>query len=322
MVLLVAGVALTPLALRSSDRVPIGVLVGLVALVALDVALAHRRIGTPRIRVDAPAVTAAGVPFEIAVDVEEPTGELVEVGFGGLGPMTAVVVPGSTTVPVPPTRWGLFPVWMLRVTARGPLGLASCSRQIAHVPHRPTAVLPRPAPHPPLVLDEIPGNADGDPTDVVGLREGRAGAPLRDVHWPTVARTGRIVVRDRRPVADLMVPIVVSLDRWADDPEAAIDGSDAIALARTAGAAVLANGCRIQLHCSRLRALPPGTTLDADVGRLDAHAVGVEAAVSTVCDVAGWSQSLASLAPGASFALPDPPYLLVRSSGVSWERER
>jgi hypothetical protein len=77
------------------------------------------------------------------------------------------------------------------------------------------------------------------------LREYAVGDPLRDVHWPAVARTGRLVVKDRCRIA-AVDSVAVALHVAGEDGE---DGEvdDVLGRARSALEQLLATGYLVYL---------------------------------------------------------------------------
>jgi uncharacterized protein (DUF58 family) len=117
-------------------------------------------------------------------------------------------VKGNTMVKVPvsmvPRRRGLIRLNDLRVALPDPLGLFQRCRRVP-APPASLAVLPK---RYPLPRFELPGSArfqpGGEATarhagatgEFTGLRDYQPGDPLRLIHWPTWARTGKPVVKE------------------------------------------------------------------------------------------------------------------------------
>ena len=117
-------------------------------------------------------------------------------------------VKGSTMMKVPvsmvPRRRGLIRLNDLRIALPDPLGLF---QRCGKVPAPPAslAVLPK---RYPLPRFELPGSARFQPAgeatarhagatgEFTGLRDYQPGDPLRLIHWPTWARTGKPVVKE------------------------------------------------------------------------------------------------------------------------------
>jgi len=111
---------------------------------------------------------------------------------------------GSVPVTLVPRRRGLIRLNDLRVMLPDPLGIF---QRCVKVPAPPAmlAVLPR---RYPLPRFELPGSArfqpggeatarhSGSTGEFTGLRDYEPGDPLRLIHWPTWARTGKPVVKE------------------------------------------------------------------------------------------------------------------------------
>ena len=110
----------------------------------------------------------------------------------------------SVTVTLEPRRRGLIRLNDLRLMLPDPLGLFQRCVKVA-APAAVVAVLPR---RYPLPRFELPGSArfqpggeatsrhSGSSGEFTGLRDYEAGDPLRLIHWPTWARTGKPVVKE------------------------------------------------------------------------------------------------------------------------------
>jgi uncharacterized protein (DUF58 family) len=103
-----------------------------------------------------------------------------------------------------PLRRGVIRLHDLRVFLPDPMGLFQRCRKVRAEPSTIT-VLPR---RHPLPLIEMPGgaafqitgesntNSIGNSGEFTGLRDYRAGDPLRQIHWKSWARTGRPIVKE------------------------------------------------------------------------------------------------------------------------------
>ena len=126
---------------------------------------------------------------------------------GGESPATDRLKPGpggSVPVTLTPRRRGLIRLNDLRVMLPDPLGIF---QRCVKVPAPPAmlAVLPK---RYPLPRFELPGSArfqpggeatarhSGATGEFTGLRDYEPGDPLRLIHWPTWARTGKPVVKE------------------------------------------------------------------------------------------------------------------------------
>lgn len=109
----------------------------------------------------------------------------------------AVSVPAEGDVWMRLPRRGLVRQLNVGLVTALPLGLASCTRMCRVDLAQPISVAPRPVG---TALPEqsteggMKKSGGGEP---VGVRPYLAGDPRRNVHWPTVARTGTMMVMDR-----------------------------------------------------------------------------------------------------------------------------
>ena len=110
----------------------------------------------------------------------------------------------QVTIEITPLRRGVIRLEDLRILLPDPFGLFQRCRKIP-APISVLTVLPRRFPLPPI---ELPGgaafkvsgeantNTIGTSGEFVGLRDYRAGDPLRQIHWKSWARTGRPIVKE------------------------------------------------------------------------------------------------------------------------------
>lgn len=105
---------------------------------------------------------------------------------------------------ITPTRRGVIPLNDLRVLLPDPFGLVQNCRKVP-TPASTLTVLPKRHPLPSFEMpggsrfqagDENATNIIGSTGEFVGLRDYRAGDPLRQIHWRSWARTGRPIVKE------------------------------------------------------------------------------------------------------------------------------
>ncbi|MEM9607216.1 MAG: DUF58 domain-containing protein [Actinomycetota bacterium] len=292
------------------DRRPAGLLAGAVLLVLADTIVASRWLGDPAISATAPELASTDAPVELDVEVSEPAEMAVEVEVRDFGVSGQTGDDGRATLRVPVPAPSVFHFEALRVGVTGPFGLGRCRRNVTLRSRRPTHVVPPPADDVGLPLDRML-RLDDDPVDVIGLREGRAGSPLRDVHWPSSLRTGRLIVRERAPIDPGLVRIAVAIPR-ADVARV----RRVVATARSVATTALRHGARVELSSVASQPPPVGMTLHADLARgasfLDDGPVRIE--TTTVREL---DRRLATLVPGEVEA-PPTPYVLVDVNGAVW----
>jgi uncharacterized protein (DUF58 family) len=197
----------------------LGYVVFAIAAAPLVVALllAVRRRPSLRVHAELPHRLTAGrvaqIPLRVATESGRASGALVagwSWGGGGLRfePSecfleAAAGLEGEGRLGVCAPRRGSFVLPSLRVGRTDPVGLMSTAR----FARPPQAVLAYPRFYTIDSIDLPPGrryqpggiplaSSLGDSTEFVGTREYRDGDPLRRIHWPSWARTGKPVVKE------------------------------------------------------------------------------------------------------------------------------
>lgn len=214
-----------------------------VALAARRVELARR---LTRTRVEEESTVAMSITFQYG-RVPFPGGELV--AWQGAAPRTlSRSVPDRMTAEASFPRRGRQPVEPARLRIRDPLGI--CVREV-HSPADEVLVLPRVEPVETRGLAGIAamGRHAGRSAPEVAAMEVdsvgpyRAGTPASRIHWPSVAKTGRLM--ERRLIADAdRLPLIV-VDPRPPGSEDALDralraaASLCVHLGRLGGCALL-----------------------------------------------------------------------------------
>jgi len=111
--------------------------------------------------------------------------------------------------------------------------------------------LPRPEPEEvdreslPTLGDEKPVPRPGRSEEIMGFRAYRRGDPVRDVHWKTTARTGKLTVREREKETELRLRI-----RLVSKGAAGVDDSleEAVTKAASVAAAALEEGWQVRVE--------------------------------------------------------------------------
>lgn len=200
------------------------------------------------VSVHAPTAVTVGSAVPLTVSISGPHRLEGALGVrGGLRRWVPAQMPGEGVVLWRPRCRGVVDTVTVRLQSSIPLGLAAVVREVAVAPPAPVHAAPPAEPVAPLSVPAAgsapgarpdhgppPRPADGGvsldgpflvaalagPGDPTGLRPYGPGDPVRDVHWPTVARTGTLMVRDRQAGLGLP-PEVTVVVRAADD--AALD---------------------------------------------------------------------------------------------------
>ncbi len=199
------------------------------------------------VAVQAPAAVTVGSAVPLTVAVSGPHRLEGALGVrGGVRRWVPAQMPGEGVVLWRPRSRGVAERITVRLQSAIPLGLVAVVRELAVAPRAPVHAAPAAEPVAPLAVPATPprpmsgpagrvppaglspdaGVADGrvlvagggGPGDPVGLRPYVPGDPGRDVHWPTVARTGTLMVRERPP-GPAFAPEVTVAVRAADEAE-------------------------------------------------------------------------------------------------------
>lgn len=227
---------------------------------------------------------------------------------------------GTVTMTLTPLRRGLVRLNDLRVLLPDPLGLFQRCVKVAAA-SATLVVLPR---RYALPCFELPGGArcesggesvareSGGGGEFTGLRDYQSGDPLRLVHWPTWARTGRPVVKeledevfprhglvlDQFPRAgdeDLFehaVSVAASFLAGVDARESSIELLFPAAEKRTLSAGRGPGRAEMLLEVLASVECAPGDDFEEVAQRVIRHADGL---AGCLCVFAGWSDSRADL---------------------------
>ncbi len=307
-VLAVGALLLARPALASHDRLPTGVMIVLVVLAVLDGVLAAIRLGAPTVQLTAPTVATTGRPLATTVGVTEPAGHAVRVVMTSVvdQPGVTIVAPGERVVWSRAPGLGVHRFVLATVSVTGPLGLAAAVRHVSVRLAEPVHAVPPGVEQAAAVVADLEATRRGATSQdqPSGLRERRSGEPLRDVHWPTSARTGRLVVRQSDAVDPAPVDVLVAPS--GDRTEAL---RQAAGVARGAVEAVLQSGRVVRLHLRRGGdVVAPEETLDPDRRTVRVRDAGDaplgQAVVLTVADPRAATCALAGLVAGP---VPRPP---------------
>lgn len=227
------GGAAAAFALAEYDRLIWPQLIGCVLLAMVAISLAAVAIPLRlSITVDAPTRVRQGVPFQTAIQLTNPArfargAVLVRQGWRGrrtlveelAGFVDAVPARGSVvlrTTRTPSTR-GLAASSQVEIEVAAPFGFFS--RVSRHLLAQPLVVLPMLASG--VELPAVGGlqstgvGARIPDVDIRGVRDWRPGDRISQVHWRSVARTGRMTVweRDGRSSGSLSIVVLAPARR-------------------------------------------------------------------------------------------------------------
>lgn len=247
----VAAVLRHPLLMAVSIGAGLALLVNTVA--------ARYLVGSLAISVRGPVTATVGEPCPVTVglDRRRPLECLVAV-TGGVRSWHAALAPDRGEVLVGFEERGVVERIGIRVQTSAPLGLLACVRSATVGLDGPIHVGPR------RVEIALQGQASGgrallSPSgdEASGLRPYVVGDSPRDIHWPAVARTGQMIVRERTETLDRgELEVVV-------DSSDSVSGPDFDALlgrARSALEQLLVAGWQVRLTVA------DGSETDAGIG--------------------------------------------------------
>ncbi|MEM8925256.1 MAG: DUF58 domain-containing protein [Actinomycetota bacterium] len=198
-VLFVPGAAA---ALATSQVLPVLIAFTAGFLLAIDAAMARWSLRVAAVEGVGPDHGVVGEVIPLTITVDGRRCDHVVGVEGAVDPWVALTPRATGEVMIRADERGVIERRHVWLQTAFPLGLVACfvSRTIELT--TPIHVAPRPLPVtvPPLsVVDPSAAAYRGD--DTIGLRPYVVGDSPRDVHWPSVARTGTMLVRDRRRTA-------------------------------------------------------------------------------------------------------------------------
>lgn len=212
-----------------------------VALLIADALICQLAARSTRVEIVFPEIFEQGVTTDLPTAVSgseshlglQATGQLTSsLTFAAGGSSGAMVVSASVR--------GVHPEATVAVVRSGWFGMVISKSTLVFAPVEPLLVAPRPL-HSAVIDDLLIRHVSAsDEMELVGVRPYQAGDRPADVHWPSVARAGEVMVRERRPELTEPSPVQVRISGPDDelfDRSLAI-GRYAIERARQYGAAV------------------------------------------------------------------------------------
>ncbi len=238
------------IAVRAQNRLLIAVSIGAGLLLVINAVLAAIAAGRISVRLDGPDLAQTGEPIDVRVLVDGDLGVLCEVQVAGGYDWAPTTVPADGPVSVEFRERSWVDEVAVTIRTSFPLDLIMLTRSISVSLGSPIIVAPTVVPTQIAAVPPSTARLGPEPDDdVAGLRTYRPGDLKRDVHWPSVARTRTLIVRDRRPSPSPHPPALRITARRPAGVERAIGR------ARSAGEQLLSAGHQIRLDPS-----PPSAT--------------------------------------------------------------
>lgn len=221
-ILELVGLALFVVARTTGAGWDIVLLCGIIAVILAGSALPAFVLGRVRVTVTGPTDATVGRPFPLELDVSAHDVRVRILTFES--DWVRVDGPTRGVHLVTPTRRGVLTHVRVEFVTAAPLGLARWRRRLRVELPVPVEVAPRVEPtRCPLVTgdtatsSEVAHLTSGGADLTRGVREYLDGDPIRAVHWPATARTGKVMVREyegpQRPY------VVIVADLRGPDPE-------------------------------------------------------------------------------------------------------
>ncbi|MFV0258409.1 MAG: DUF58 domain-containing protein [Acidimicrobiales bacterium] len=294
-------------------------MIGAAVLILADLALARMvfRDLVVLAAVPASAYEHQAVNLDLTVTTRRPARLLATVG--GRSEPVVLLSPGSARLSVDPGERGLVDRVQVILEARATLGLVAAVASATVPLHRPLAVAPIPAAQVVRAMGAA-AETSGRDDEPVGVRPYVPGDRQRDIHWPTVARSRTLMVRERarHRAAERVTVVVGGINERCP--------GERLAAARRIAEAVLDTGGRVML--STVEAFPPPRRVlgeSADDARDGLDFSGTSWVVGTVSDRQELAARLAraELDPAGDGCGPDvvpsaSGLVTLDESGVRW----
>ncbi len=306
-------------ALAAEQEALVGVGVAALLLLGFDAFWSRRTLRSPHLRASGPTTATVGSEFPLRLDCRaQGTGTCVVTVENAVRPAIPAVLPVTGDIAVHARSRGVLEAVTVGLRTAGPIGLAASSRQLRVALTAPVHVEPRriPVRLPSMaVIDPLTHVYRGD-DEPVGLRPYARGDTPRDVHWASVARTGTMVVRDRRrSAAGTELDVVIETFR------ADCDLAQLLGQARSALEQLLAAGYHIRLvtvEADPAQSADPGaTTPDPGAAR---YAIGL---LSNLDELGVRLSRVVIGRPGhLAGAIGSSARLVIRPEGFQWQSSR
>ncbi|MEL7155204.1 MAG: DUF58 domain-containing protein [Actinomycetota bacterium] len=250
-------------AMAAQQRPLVAMSLGAAMVLLVDAVSARRSVARPEVSASGPKTAIVGFEYRLRLDWRTDRALECLVGVeGATRPWVPALLPATGDVVVTSNERGVVEEVVVRLQTSVPFGLVACARTMRVPLVAPVHIEPRRVPvrlPPPAVIDPMNHAYRGD--DSVGLRPYAIGDAPRDVHWPSVARTGTMVVRDRRRTA-----AGTELDVIIDTADAEDDLAHMLGQAGSALEQLLAAGYHIRLVTIEAEPAPSEPAVDRGAG--------------------------------------------------------
>ena len=190
------------LGVMGGQQVVLGIAIGVGLLLMAGFFWSVSALRHVKIEASVKGDTTAGEAVDILLSVSGPKDLECAVQVMDSEPM-GVRVPAAGSITVEANEMGKFETILVAVQTGVPDGVVGAVDRRAVKLSEPLYVYPAPIV---CVVPPAPntrGAMASDSGELTGLREYTPGDRLRDVHWPAVARTGTVLVRDHRAPSSL-----------------------------------------------------------------------------------------------------------------------
>ncbi len=260
-VLLVPGLLI---GIVAQEPALISVVVGFGLLILVNAVWSLLTVQRVLFHISHPVCTTIGASTDLRVDVTNPVGTDIEalVHPDSDRKWITAQIPASGTIKLRPSVRGMFTAVEARVRSSFPLGLVTIHRWVVVPLAEPLHVAPR------EVRIDIPPQRGHDGIAVfgrtgspVGVRTFHSGDLRRDIHWPSTARVGSLMVRDRKQSNEQpRLTVQIDLSRVHENDSATTD--QVLGWARFAMEKFLAKGYVVFLQSAVTNTSDVASTID------------------------------------------------------------
>jgi hypothetical protein len=186
------------IAVASHQVILLAITIGAGLLLVTDAVVGRWLLSLVRVSASGPTSATPGRPVDLSVELQADRSVELDLEVPRVLSLQPALAPGRGRVTVSPERRGVVDRLLVRIGTDAPLGLVAVARAVTTVLARPLHVGQVADPVPLLPVPATVGHRPAGTGEPIGLRPYAVGDSPREVHWPAVARTGTLLVRDRR----------------------------------------------------------------------------------------------------------------------------